>query len=114
MPHHIPRIILLFPFLSLIIIAFILRPFFNNRPKLGGYVTIGAIGLSFLLSLWVLIEVLATPGHHLQIPDIQWVVVGNLSIHVGLLIDSLSSIMLVVVSFVSLMVQIYSQGYMKG
>ena len=114
MPYQIPWLILLLPFLSLLIIAFILRPFFNNRPKLGGYVTIGAIGASFLLSLWVLLEVLATPGHQLQIPDIQWVVVGNLSIHVGLLIDSLSSIMLVVVSFVSLMVQIYSQGYMKG
>ncbi|HEX7364879.1 MAG TPA: NADH-quinone oxidoreductase subunit L [Dehalococcoidia bacterium] len=114
MPYQIPWLILLLPFLSLLIIAFILRPFFNNRPRLGGYVTIGAIGASFLLSLWVLLEVLATPGHQLQIPDIQWVVVGNLSIHVGLLIDSLSSIMLVVVSFVSLMVQIYSQGYMKG
>jgi NADH-quinone oxidoreductase subunit L len=114
MPHQVPWLILLLPFLSLIIIAFILRPFFNNRPRLGGYVTIGAIGLSFLLSLWVLIEVLATPGHHLQIPDIQWMVVGNLSIHVGLLVDSLTAVMLIVVSFVSLMVQIYSQGYMHG
>jgi len=114
MPHQVPWLILLLPFLSLIIIAFILRPFFNNRPRLGGYVTIGAIGISFLLSLWVLIEVLATPGHHLQIPDIQWMVVGNLSIHVGLLVDSLTAVMLIVVSFVSLMVQIYSQGYMHG
>ncbi len=114
MPHQIPWLILLLPFLSLIIISFILRPFFNNRPKLGGYVTIGAIGTSFLLSLWVLIEVLATPGHQLQIPDLQWVVVGNLSIHVGLLVDSLTAVMVVVVSFVSLMVQIYSQGYMHG
>jgi len=114
MPHQIPWLIFLLPFLSLVIISFILRPFFNNRPKLGGYVTIGAIGISFLLSLWVLFEVLATPGHKLDIPDIQWVVVGNLSVHVGLLVDSLTAVMLVVVSFVSLMVQIYSQGYMHG
>jgi NADH-quinone oxidoreductase subunit L len=114
MPHQVPWLILLLPFLSLIIISFILRPFFNNRPKVGGYVTIGAIGISFLLSLWVLAEVFVTPGHQLQIPDLQWVIVGNLTIHVGLLVDSLTAIMVVVVSFVSLMVQIYSQGYMHG
>jgi len=114
MPHQIPWLIFLLPFLSLIIISFVLRPFFNNRPRLGGYVTISAIGISFLLSLWVLVEVLATPGHKLAIPDIQWVVIGNLSVHVGLLVDSLTAVMVVVVSFVSLMVQIYSQGYMHG
>jgi len=114
MPHQVPWLIFLLPFFSLIIISFILRPFFNNRPRLGGYVTIGAIGISFLLSLWVLVEVLATPGHQLQIPDIQWMLIGNLSIHVGLLVDSLTAVMVVVVSFVSLMVQIYSQGYMHG
>jgi NADH-quinone oxidoreductase subunit L len=114
MPHQVPWLILLLPFLSLITIAFILRPFFNNRPKLGGYVTIGAIGISFLLSLWVLIAVMGAPEHQLQIPDIQWVVINNLTIHVGLLVDSLTAVMLVVVSFISLMVQIYSQGYMHG
>jgi len=114
MPHQIPWLIFLLPFLSLIIISFILRPFFNNRPKLSGYVTIGAIGISFIFSLWVLAEVLAAPGHKLDIPDIQWLVVGDLSIQVGLLVDSLTAVMLVVVSFVSLMIQIYSQGYMQG
>ncbi len=114
MPHQVPWLIFLLPFFSLIIISFVLRPFFNNRPKLGGYVTIGAIGISFILSLWVLAEVLAAPGHKLEIPDIQWVVIGDLSVQVGLLVDSLTSVMLVVVTLVSLMVQIYSQGYMHG
>ncbi|MBN2463215.1 MAG: NADH-quinone oxidoreductase subunit L [Dehalococcoidia bacterium] len=114
MPHQVPWLVFLLPFFSLIIISFVLRPFFNNRPKLGGYVTIGAIGISFLLSLWVLAEVLATPGHKLDIPDIQWVVIGDLSVQVGLLVDSLTAVMLVVVTLVSLMVQIYSQGYMHG
>ncbi len=114
MPHQVPWLIFLLPFFSLIIISFVLRPFFNNRPKLGGYVTIGAIGISFILSLWVLAEVLAAPGHKLDIPDIQWLVIGDLRIQVGLLVDSLTSVMLVVVTLVSLMVQIYSQGYMQG
>jgi NADH-quinone oxidoreductase subunit L len=114
MPHQVPWLIFLLPLFSLIVISFILRPFFNNRPKLSGYVTIGAIGISCIFSCWVLAQVLAAPGHKLDIPDIQWLVVGNLSIQVGLLVDSLTAVMLVVVSFVSLMIQIYSQGYMQG
>ena len=114
MPHQVPWLIFLLPFFSLIIVSFILRPFFNNRPKLSSYVTIGAIGISCIFSFWVLAAVLAAPGHKLDIPDIQWVVVGDLSIQIGLIVDSLTAVMLVVVSFVSLMIQIYSQGYMKG
>src|SRR4030042_1425128 len=114
MPHQVPWLIFLLPFLSLIIISFVLRPFLNKRPKLSGYVTIGAIGISCILSFWVLTAVLAAPGHKLDIPDIQWMVVGDLTVQVGLLVDSLTAVMLVVVSFVSLMIQIYSQGYMKG
>lgn len=114
MPHQIPWIILGLPFLSLIIIAFILRPFFNHRPKLGGYATITAIGIGFILSLWVLLEVMGAPEHKLEIPSVHWLTIGNLEFSAGLLVDSLTAIMLVVVTSVSLMVQIYSQGYMDG
>jgi NADH-quinone oxidoreductase subunit L len=114
MPYQIPWLIFLLPVCSLLIIAFILRPFFNNRPKLGGYVTIAAISTACALSLWVLATVIAAPGHKLDIPDFQWLVIGNLNVHFGLLIDSLTAVMLVVVTIVSLMVQIYSQGYMDG
>jgi len=114
MPHQIPWLIFLLPLLSLIIISFVLRPFFNHRPKLSGYVTIGAIGIACAFSFWVLAEVFGAPGHKLEIPDIQWVVIGDLSVHVGLMVDSLTAVMVVVVTVVSLMVQIYSQGYMHG
>ena len=114
MPHQVPWLIFLLPVFSLIVISFVLRPFFNHRPKLGGYVTIGSIGAACVLSLWVLVEVLGTPGHKLDIPDIQWVLIGDLSVHVGLIVDSLTAVMVVVVTLVSLMVQVYSQGYMHG
>ena len=114
MPHQVPWLIFLLPVFSLIIISFILRPFFNHRPKLGGYVTIGAIGIACALSFWVLAEVFAAPGHKLEIPDIQWVVIGDLSVHIGLIVDALTAVMVVVVTGVSLMIQIYSQGYMHG
>ena len=114
MPNQIPWIILGLPFASLIIIAFVLRPFFNGRPKLGGYVTIGAIGIACALSFWVLASVMAAPDHKIATAPIEWMLVDKLTINVGVIIDSLTAVMLVVVSFVSLMVQIYSQGYMHG
>ncbi|HIE16865.1 MAG TPA: NADH-quinone oxidoreductase subunit L, partial [Dehalococcoidia bacterium] len=114
MPHQVPWLIFLLPLISLIIISFILRPFVYNRPKLSGYVTIGSIGIACVFSLWVLSEVLVAPGHKLDIPDIQWLVVGDLSVRIGLVVDSLTAVMVVLVSFVSLMIQIYSQGYMHG
>ena len=46
--------------------------------------------------------------------DISWMQMGNLSIHLGIMRDSLSMMMLVVVTFVSLMVNIFSTAYMKG
>ena len=114
MPHQIPWIILMLPFLSLVIIAFILRPFFNDKPKLGGYVTIAAIGIACALSFWVLAAVIGSPEHKLEIPSLHWLTIGDFEFNVGLLVDSLTAIMLVVVTSVSLMVQIYSQGYMDG
>jgi NADH-quinone oxidoreductase subunit L len=41
-----------------------------------------------------------------------WMQIGNLNVSIGFLVDNLTSVMLVVVSFVSLMVHIYTVGYM--
>jgi len=107
-------LIFLLPLFSFLLISFLLRPFFNHRPKLSGYVTIGSIGISLILSIWVLIEVSKAPTLPLSIKPIEWVSLGNFKISFGLLIDKLSAVMVVLVSSVSLMVQIYSQGYMHG
>jgi NADH-quinone oxidoreductase subunit L len=42
-----------------------------------------------------------------------WMVVGGLKMEIGFLIDGLTAMMMVVVTFVSLMVHIYTIGYMK-
>lgn len=44
----------------------------------------------------------------------QWASSGDLHIHVGFLLDHLSVLMMTVVTFVSLLVHIYSIGYMQG
>ena len=107
-------LIFLLPVFSFLIISFFIRPFVKKESRIAGYITIVAIGGSLVLSLWTLMQVMAAPGHELPVPDISWLSVGNLNIQIGLMVDSLTAVMLVVVTIVSLMVQIYSQGYMHG
>ena len=114
MPYLVWLIFLL-PFFSFLIVSLILRPFFKDKPRISGYITIASIFGSFILSVWMLMNLLASPNHELPIPSISWVVIeGGVTIHLGLIMDSLTAVMLVVVTVVSLMVQIYSQGYMHG
>ncbi len=114
MPYQLAWFIFLIPIFSFAFISLVLRPFAKNKPLLAGYVTIGAIGCSLALSLWTLATVFSNPQLRLDVPDITWMVVGDITIKVGLLVDSLTAVMLVVVTGVSLLVQIYSQGYMHG
>jgi NADH-quinone oxidoreductase subunit L len=115
MPYQLVWLIFLLPLFSFAIISLFFRPFLNNKPRLGGYITIASLLGSFGLSVWVLMEVMAAPGHQLPVPDINWVAIeGGVTIHLGLIVDSLTAVMLIVVTLVSLMVQIYSQGYMHG
>ena len=75
-------------------------------------ITIAAVGLSFLISLYLLINSL---GDDFQVQNYNlysWAIVGNLHMDIGFLIDRLSLLMMVVVTFVSLMVHIYTIGYM--
>ncbi|MFC1933177.1 NADH-quinone oxidoreductase subunit L [Chloroflexota bacterium] len=114
MPSQLVWLIFLLPVFSFIIISFFVRPFVKKESRVAGYITITALTGSLVLSLWTLTQVMAAPHHELPMPDISWLVVGDLNIHLGLMVDSLTAVMLVVVTVVSLMVQIYSQGYMQG
>ena len=115
MPYQLIWSIFLLPFFSFVTISFFVRPFVKPESRVAGYITIAAIAGSFILSIWVLIAVMGAPHHELYIPDISWVVIeGGVTIQLGLMADSLTAVMLVTVTLVSLMVQIYSQGYMHG
>jgi NADH-quinone oxidoreductase subunit L len=113
MPYQLLWLIFLLPLFSFIVIGLFLRPFLKNQPRTAGYITIAALLGSLGLSVWALTEVMAT-GQPLPVPDISWAVVDGLTIKLGLMVDQLTVVMLIVVTVVSLMVQIYSQGYMKG
>ncbi len=74
------------------------------------WLTILGVGGAFVLSVAVLRDVLA--GHVFNGPVYTWLTSGDTSFEIGFLIDSLSAMMMVVVTFVSLMVHIYTIGYM--
>jgi len=113
MPHQLVWLIFLLPLFSFIIISFFVRPFVKPESKVAGYVIITALFGSLALSTWALMAVMAAPHHELAMPDISWVVIEDgVTIQIGLIMDSLTAVMLIVVTVVSLMVQIYSQGYM--
>ncbi|RLC93575.1 MAG: NADH-quinone oxidoreductase subunit L [Chloroflexi bacterium] len=112
MPEAAVWLIFLLPLFSFVIISFIIRPFFNDRPRLAGYVTIASIAVSFVFALWALNSV-RVQGE-LVFDPVEWVVIGNHTIKLGVMLDPLTAVMVVVVTLCSLMVQIYSQGYMHG
>jgi NADH-quinone oxidoreductase subunit L len=74
-------------------------------------VAILGVAVAFALSAFVVLpDVLA--GHSFNGPVYRWGESGGIPMEIGFLIDPLSALMMVVVTFVSLMVHIYTIGYM--
>jgi NADH-quinone oxidoreductase subunit L len=76
------------------------------------WITILAVGLSCVLSLLVLKDLYWDGGAAQNYSVYTWAVSDGLRMEVGFLIDRLTALMMVVVAFVSLMVHIYTIGYM--
>ena len=73
--------------------------------------TIGGVLLSFILSAMVFMQVL--DGATFNETVYHWMTIGTLKMEVGFMVDSLTAMMMCVVTFVSLMVHIYTMGYME-
>ncbi|MBT7306953.1 MAG: NADH-quinone oxidoreductase subunit L [Gammaproteobacteria bacterium] len=80
--------------------------------KVAHIVTIGGVATSFVLSL-IVFQDTAIDGNTFNGNVYTWLVSDGISFNVGFLVDQLTAMMLVVVSFVSLMVHIYTIGYMQ-
>lgn len=78
-------------------------------------ITILGVGIAFALSVYVAIRILSHQETVLDVNLYTWATGGSLfpyAMHIGLLIDSLTVVMMVIVTFVSFLVHIYSIGYM--
>src|SRR5205809_2012103 len=93
--------------------AFLIAGLFGRR-WLGhwtGVIASAAVGLSALVAIGVFLEVLGGKTQTV-VPLYKWIAVGDFSIDVSALIDPLSSVMLLVVTVVSFLIFVYSNGYM--
>ncbi len=76
------------------------------------WVTITGVGISAILSLIAYKHIMFDGGEIFNQALYTWLSIGNLDISVGFLVDPLSVTMMVVVTFVSWMIHIYTIGYM--
>ena len=74
--------------------------------------TILGVLIAFICSAVVLSQVAA--GARFNATIYEWMVLGKLVMEVGFMVDGLTAMMMVVVTFVSLMVHVYTIGYMEG
>ena len=86
--------------------------FTGKQSDLAGWLTVVAVGVSFILSLLALIKVASDGAQQFEMHS--WIAIGGVDITFGMMLDQLTAIMLVVVSGVSLLVQVYGVGYMHG
>jgi len=93
----------------------VLALFGRKLPRGGDYLGILAIGSSFVLSFFVLADLLGTEEKLGPITKaIDWTQIGNFQLRMGTFVDPITVVMFGVVTTVALMVNIFSVGYMKG
>ncbi|MGB6686616.1 MAG: NADH-quinone oxidoreductase subunit L [Terracidiphilus sp.] len=86
------------------------------RRKPAATLAIGSLSFSLLYSLIAFGHVVgawASNAPTREVSDFTWIQVGSASVDLGWVLDPLSAIMLVMVSFVGLLIFIYSTGYME-
>ena len=101
------------PLASFAIMAFVIRPFFNRYATIAGLLSILTAAAALMLSVWALGGLAANQVDVVWAPH-SWMVIGEFDFAVGLMMDSLTAVMLIIVLGISLLVQVYSVGYMKG
>ena len=110
-------LILMLPALSFVILAL---AGMKMSHKTAGLIGTTSLGLVTVLSYWTAFayftaERTAEGAFATLVPyNFTWLPLGNLHFDMGILLDPISVMMLIVISTVSLMVHIYSFGYMHG
>ena len=111
------------PLIPLVPLAvFLLLGIFNKKikPSVSGYIGVIGLSISTVLSLNAAYQYFFISGkvdgvYQTFVDKTVWMhFTDSLHIDMGVLLDPISIMMLLVVSIVSLMVHIYSRGYMKG
>ncbi|GAB3204358.1 NADH-quinone oxidoreductase subunit L [Pontibacter aydingkolensis] len=103
-------VVLLLPLLGFIVLYL----FGRKLPRRGDWLSIGLTGLSFVLAVWLFTQTWNTAIFHSRTTwfTIPATIVSDFT--AGILLDNLTVLMLVIVTFISSLVQLFSVGYMHG
>ena len=96
----------IWPLLSFLVIIF----FMKQKPRLASLISMTLVGLSFLFSILSFFDI---SQHGTLLKKYPWFSIGDFQITAGFIIDELNALMLVLVSLISLLIHIYSLGYME-
>ncbi len=113
MPELAVWSIFFLPLASFVALA-ALRPVVGSNWRGAGVITVACIGAAFALALVALGKTMASDAHNLGYEAREWLTIGPLVINVGVVMDGLTAVMVVVVTGVSLLVQVYGAEYMRG
>ncbi len=104
---NLAHLIPLFPFL-----AFVTNILFGRKlNKSSALVSIFASAISLSLSVYTLLCFLKGHGSYTLF---TWLIFGITSLNIGVIVDPLTCMMLLVVTIIGTLIQVYSIGYMKG
>jgi NADH-quinone oxidoreductase subunit L len=103
--------ILVLPLLSYVITFF----FGKKLPRQGDFVGVTFMGVAWLLAIRIFLAFwkIGDPAYRIE-SSFTWIQLGGFHVDAGILVDGMTSIMLMVVSTVSFLVHLYSTGYMHG
>ena len=94
------------------LVGAIIAGLFGVGRKVAHTVTIAGVGISFVLSAYAFYQLVFAGGEVFNETMYTWAVAGDVKLEVGFLVDPLTTLMMVVVTFVSWMVHFYTIGYM--
>lgn len=100
----------LFPLLSFLILTAVGR----QLRETGAYISIVAAFAAFVLAVLVFWERAGGQIEDFTWNKLQWLPLGDASLTMGFEVTNLNALMLVIVTLVSLLVNVYSRGYMHG
>lgn len=94
------------------LLSFVILLLFGQRLKqTSAYIGTGLLALTFIGAAFILVERIDSPTYR---ASFEWLKAGDIRLTAGVEVNQLNALMLVIVSLVSVLVHMYSIGYMKG
>ncbi|HXH18846.1 MAG TPA: NADH-quinone oxidoreductase subunit L [Chitinophagales bacterium] len=96
------------------LIGFLINGLLRDKlPKtMAGVIGSGVVFGSFLVTCGIFFEHLSTPANSVVVPLFDWITAGNFSAQFSFQVDSLSLLMMLIVTGVGFLIHVYSMGYM--